>query len=506
MINGIASHASVRKKGVLYLGLILMLVVLAGCTRREGKKPSIHYEPTWESLKQHSTPDWFHDAKFGIYFHWGVYSVPAFGNEWYPRRMYINEERRGKNYYEYHKERFGDPKEFGYKDFIPMFKAENWDPDEWAELFKKAGAKFAGPVAEHHDGFAMWDSDLSEWDAADMGPRRDIVGELATAVRKQGLKFVTSFHHAFNWKYYEPSYEGDYDTSDPAYSGLYGEPHTPGAPESEEFLRDWEAKVREVIDKYRPDYLWFDFGWRQPTFEKHKQSLLAYYYDKAEDWGKEVVVSYKRQHLPEGVAVLDLERGRLDTLTKRKWITDTSVDRKSWCYIQTPEYKSVNTLVDNLVDRVSKNGNLLLNIGPKPDGTIPDEQKELLLGIGKWLDINGEAIYGTRPWVIYGEGPTRIKGEAFGEREEVLYTGRDIRFTVKGENLYVICLDWPGDVLTVESLGVESGLLSQSISTVEMLGIEGALTWTRNDDGLKIQIPDEKPCEHAFAFRIELEG
>ncbi|UCH64223.1 MAG: alpha-L-fucosidase [Fidelibacterota bacterium] len=474
------------------------ITVLAGCGKKDDAKHSkIAYEPTWESLRQYPVPEWFQDAKFGIYFHWGIYSVPAFGNEWYPRNMHD----KGSEEYEYHVKNYGDPSEFGYHDFIPMFRAEKFDADEWAELFQKAGAKFAGPVAEHHDGFAMWDSDLTRWDATDMGPERDIVGEIARAIRKRDMKLVTSFHHAFNWKYYELSYEGDYDTKNAEYAGLYGQSHPPGAPESEEFLKDWEAKVREVMDKYQPDYLWFDFGWKEPAFEEYKKSLLAYYYNEAEQWGKGVVVTYKGQHLPKGVGVLDLERGRLDTLSRDKWITDTSVDRNSWCYIKDPNYKSVNTLIDNLVDRVSKNGNLLLNIGPRPDGTIPEEQKELLLGIGRWLDVNGEAIYGTRPWSVYGEGPTKMMGGDFGEREDVIYTAKDIRFTAKGDALYVICLDWPGEQVTIESLNT---IEKSKIMSIKMLGVDRELEWLLTEEGLTITAPGEKPCENAYAFKITI--
>lgn len=465
-----------------------------------GSKLRVVYEPTWESLKQHDTPEWFRDAKFGIYFHWGAYSVPAFGTEWYPRNMY----REENNAYRYHRDTFGPQEEFGYKDFIPMFRAEKFDPAEWAELFKKAGAQFAGPVAEHHDGFAMWESELTGWDVGEMGPRRDITGELASAIRAQGIKLVTSFHHAFNWKYYEPSYTGNFDTKNPEYAdldGLYPTPHEPGEPESEEFLADWEAKVREVIDKYRPDYIWFDFGWQQPTFEPFIKSLLAYYYNEAGDWGKEVVVSYKDRALPIGVGVLDLERGKMETMQPFDWISDTSIDRRSWCYIQNPDYKAVNTLIDNLVDRVSKNGNLLLNIGPRPDGTIPDEVKQRLLEMGEWLEVNGEAIYGTRTWIQYGDGPTQMEGGSFGERKGLEYTAGDIRFTTKENILYATCLDWPGEEITISSLRL---LHASEIKSITMLGHRGELEWSLGNDGLTIRTPDSKPCEHAFVFKITL--
>ena len=481
------------------LSTVIIIAVLMGAALSCRQSPPV-YSEDWESLKTYPTADWFRDAKFGIYTHWGAYSVPAFGNEWYPRSMYNPESRENA----YHREKFGDPSAFGYKDFIPLFTAENFNADEWADLFKRAGAQFAGPVAEHHDGFAMWDSALTEWDASDKGPKRDIVGELARAVRARGMKFVTSFHHAFNWKYFEPSYTEDHnhDTQDPRFAavdGLFPPPHASGAPESEEFLQDWEAKIREVIDKYQPDYLWFDFGWKEPPFEPYKKSVIAYYYNKSREWEKDVVVTYKHDHLPTGVGILDLERGKLNKLTDFVWITDTSVDRRSWCYIQNPEYKSLDTLVDNLVDRVSKNGNLLLNIGPRLDGTIPPEQQELLLGIGDWLKINGEAIYGTRPWQIFGEGPTVEEGGAFVENKNLIeYSAQDIRFTTRGDVLYAIALAWPEANLTVESL---AGL---DVRSVKLLGTETDLQWETAEEGLRIEMPTSPPCKHAYCFKILL--
>ncbi len=452
------------------------------------------YEPAWESLIQHPVPLWFQDAKFGIYFHWGVYSVPAFDNEWYPRRMYI----KGNRVFDHHQKTYGSQKDFGYKDFIPQFTAKEFNADEWIDLFVRAGARFVGPVAEHHDGFAMWDSRLTDWDAKDMGPKRDILGELAAAARKRGLKLVTSFHHAYNWKYYEPAFQ--YDAGDPRYAGLYGFPHAAGAPESRDFLEDWLGKIIEVVDKYQPDYIWFDFGWGEPSFDAYKRTFLAYYYNQAEVWGKDVVVSYKHNHLPLGAGVLDLERGRLDSLRKDIWITDTSIDRKSWCNILDPEYVSLNTLIDELVDRVSKNGNTLLNIAPRADGTIPDEQKNLLLGLGEWLAMNGEAIYGTRYWTQYGEGPTQFVGGAFSERKEVNYTSQDIRFTTKRNTLYAILLDWPQNGIVIQSL---KSLDPQRIKSIMLLGTASNLQWHMTADGLEVKLPGKKPCEHAFVLKIE---
>jgi alpha-L-fucosidase len=477
--------------------ILLLSLMTIGCGQKNNSE-QVRFEATWESLAQvKEQPEWFKDVKFGIYFHWGPYSVPAYGSEWYPRHMY----EKGNHIFEHHRKVWGSQEKFGYKDFIPLFTAEKFDATEWAELFLKAGAKFAGPVAEHHDGFSMWDSDLTEWDAKDKGPKRDIVGELENAIRKKGLKFVTTFHHAWKWRHLESAFE--YDAKDPKYSDLYGEPHEKGAPYSKAYLENWRDKLIEVVNKYQPDYMWFDFGWGDPVFDAYKREYLAYYYNKAKEWRKEVVVTYKNDNLPPGVAVLDLERGRLDTLRKDLWITDTAIGRKSWCYIEDPSYKSLNTLIDNLVDRVSKNGNTLLNIAPRPDGTIPDEQKQLLLGMGKWLKVNGEAIFGTRYWRKYGEGSTRLKGGSFSERYEVRYTTQDIRFTSKEDKVYAICLDWPGKELNIKSIRPKKR------SKIYLLGYENKLDWKYNEVyGLLISLPDDlqnpenRPCELAYAFKI----
>ena len=444
------------------------------------------------------------DAKFGIYTHWGVYSVPACGpnGTWYPYNMY----REGAEQYEYHVRTYGPPSEFGYKDFIPMFKAEKFDPDEWAGLFKKAGAQFAGPVGEHHDGFAMWDSEFTEWNAARIGPKRDVVGELERAMRGQNMRFMVALHHAENWWFF-PHWREEFDTSDPRYVGLYGPLHNrewaKHKPAAESRDREWELQdkpSKDFLDKYQPEMLWFDFGLRFVQ-EQYKKEFLAYYYNKAEEWGKEVVVTYKHHDLAPGAGVVDLELGRMGELTYHDWITDTSVDDQgAWGYVQDAGYKSVTTLVHNLVDNVSKNGYLLLNVGPKPNGEIPEPAKECLLGIGKWLEVNGEAIYDTTAWMVYGEGPTQMKKTGyFSERQEVAYTASDIRFTTKGNVLYATCLGWPGEEVTIESLKT---LYESEIRSIEMLGIDAELEWSLTQEGLKIKTPANRPCEHAYVFKV----
>jgi len=484
------------QKRKLWRSLLIATAVLVSACSTDSP-PKRRYRPTWQSLAKCPIPEWFKDAKFGIYTHWGVYSVPACGQNgtWYPHNMY----RQGTRQYKYHVENYGPPTEFGYKDFIPMFKAEKFDPEEWAELFKQAGAQFAGPVAEHHDGFAMWDSRWTKWDAAEMGPKRDVVGQLEKAIKKRGMKFVTAFHHAQNWWHF-PVWDKRFDCSDPNYSGLYGPVHQPGEKPDKQFLKIWKGKLVEVVDKYDPDFIWFDFR-LDAMKENYIREFVAYYYNKAVERGKEVVVTYKDHDLPPGVGVVDLELGRMDELTYHLWITDTSVDDQgAWSYVQDAGYKPVNTLVDNLVDRVSKNGLLMLNVGPKANGEIPEPTKERLLEIGRWLKVNGEAIYGTRPWIVAGEGPTRMKRSgAFTEEDEVRYTAKDIRFTVKGNVLYAICLDWPTDEVTIETL---KRLYDSEIKSVKMLGVEQDLQWSLDGKGLRIKTPDKRPCEYAYAFKI----
>ena len=426
--------------------------------------------------------------------------------------------RPGSEQYAHHVKTYGDPAKFGYKDFIPMFTGEKFDPDEWADLFRKAGARFAGPVGEHHDGFCMWNTRFGEWNAARMGPKRDVVGELAKAIRGQGMRYMVALHHAENWRFY-PHWKKEYDTSDPRYAGLYGQPHnlawehnppkddgqwdtwnTQEKP-SKGFLGRWLDKTRELIDNYRPDMLWFDFGLGFVE-EHYKRELLAYYYSRAEEWGREVVVTYKWHDLVPGCGVIDLEQGRFDELTYHDWITDTTVDDgEAWGYVKDTGYKSASSLVHYLVDNVSKNGHLLLNVGPKPDGAIPEEARELLYAIGKWLEVNGEAIYGTTPWMTYGEGPTRMpKAGPFSERQEVKYTAEDIRFTMKDDALYAICLGWPAGEVTI---GSARNLYPEEIASVTMLGVDSELPWTMTGEGLKIKTPPDKPCDHAYVFKIK---
>ena len=509
-----------RKLSIASVLVFLLSVTCSGPAEQKKQLEPLVYEATWESLKKHDTPQWLRDAKFGIYTHWGIYCYSATrGNAtWNVHAAYhVPESKVPKNNYDKSAQDFWEKHgklttEFGYKDLIPKFTGENFNAEEWADLFARSGAKFAGPVAEHHDGFAMWDTQYSEWNAARMGPKRDVVGELEKAIKAKNMKFVTAFHHSANWGWF-PVWDETKDCNNPEYSGLYGPVHERGAVPSKEFLDEWYGKLIEVIDRYDPDFMWFDFGLDRIK-EDYVKKYVAYYYNKAVERGKDVVISYKDHDLPPGVALLDHELGQEAELTHYDWITDSSIDDQgAWGYIEGLKYKSVDRLVDNLVDRVSKNGYLLMNVGPKWDGSIPEGAKRGLLGMGKWLEVNGEAIYGTTSWVKYGEGPTGVEkvgsrgGTSFNE-SDIVYTNEDIRFTVKGDTLYAIVLAWPEQDVIIKSL-VQGNkfpgyyIYPGEIASVTMLGDGKELEWELiKGEGLKISPPVIKPCEHAFVFKI----
>lgn len=468
------------------------------------------FRPDWESLQKYETPDWYKDAKFGIFIHWGVYSVPAFGNEWYPRNMY----RVGSEEYKHHIATYGPPDKFGYKDFIPMFKAEHFDPAAWARLFKEAGAKYVVPVAEHHDGFAMYDSGLSDWTAAKMGPRRDVIGELAKAVRAEGLHFGVSSHRVEHNFFLGVGRTIPSDVNDPKYAAFYGPAHTwlmnkEGTPLGNDFTyvsaawaNDWLARAAELVEKYHPDVVYFDWWIGQPSIRPNLTRFAAFYYNSSLKYGDHIgVINYKDYAMQKHSAVLDIERGQLGDIRPLYWQTDTSVSNKSWGYIKDDTYKSPQFIIDQLVDIVSKNGNLLLNIGPRSDGTIPEDVQKVLLEVGAWLKVNGEAIYGTRPWRTYGEGPTKVATGSFHDTDVGNYTAEDFRFTTKGDVFYAIGLVWPanGEAL-IHSLAPMPG--SEPVQAVGLLGGSAKLQFEQRPDGLHVQLPAQPPRESAYALRV----
>jgi alpha-L-fucosidase len=487
-----------EKLGLAPLAAIVLCLILSAAGAPQGRAAEGPFRPDWESLKTHRVPDWYLDGKFGIFIHWGVYSVPAFGSEWYPRQMYLE----GSDEFKHHIATYGPQSRFGYKDFIPLFKAEKYDPRAWAALFRKAGAKFVVPVAEHHDGFPMYASALTAWCAGKMGPKRDLIGDLAAAVRAEGLVFGVSSHRAEHWWFMNGGRKFDSDVRDPKYADFYGPAAPEGTQPDEKYLQDWYARCTELVDKYRPQLFWFDWWIEQPVFQPYLKEFAAYYYNQGVRWGKGVAVNYKLKTFPDWAAVLDLERGQLADIRPLFWQTDTAISKNSWGYVRKQIYKTAASIVGDLVDIVSKNGALLLNIGPRPDGTIPEKEQEILLEVGHWLDTNGEAVYGTRPWRVYGEGPTQVKEGMFTDTDRPNFTGRDIRFTTKGGILYAILLAWPGEAAVVRSLSPDLRLYAGEVGSVELLGSSEKLAWTRDEDGLKVRLPARRPCDHAFVLKI----
>lgn len=457
------------------------------------------YSARWVSLRRvPEAPEWFRDAKFGIYFHWGVYSVPAYDSEWYPRHMHDPDHR----VHEHHVNTYGTPTEHPYTAFVPEFTAHEFDAMRWADLFKKAGARYAGPVAEHHDGYALWASEVTPWNASDTGPHRDLVGELERAIRDRGLRFVTTFHHARNSLHRDDGeWTGHFSTAkqndpavleDPERAWMYG------AMDRQQFLDMWLAKLAEVATLYRPDLIWFD-SWLDEIPEAYQRQFLSSYYNAAERWDAEPVVTRKQDDLPLETSVKDFEKGQARTISNRPFLTDDTISTGSWCYTEGLEVKSTARVLHSLLDIVAKNGCLLLNISPKADGTIPTDQRELLLELGKWLALNGEAVYSTRPWTVFGDGPTTLdKGDFEGVTAQQM-TARDVRYTRSkdGRTLYAIALGWPERSLTLRSVAPRT----PNSGTVRLLGNGERLNHSLNDEGqLVIDVPNRPPEERPGAY------
>ena len=478
------------------------------------------FKETWKSICEHQVPDWFRNEKFGIYTHWGPYTVPAYGGSsdalvgasgvynsaWYGRRMY----QEGISCNIHHTKTYGSPDKFGYKDLIPQFTAEKYDAEEWVELFKDAGARFVGPTAQLHDGFAMWKSKVNRWNCADMGPKRDIMGEFADAARAQDLRFVATFHHSYHWQFFQDLRGKGFDLDDPEFEDLYIREHDSRAQPDKAYHDRWRDQLYEVIDQYSPDLLWFDFGLKDIRSD-YKKAFLAYYYNEALRKNQDVAVTFKNKDLPPDAGIFDLEVGKMDDLCLVPWLTDTSIDcvpNGNWAYSASAAFKSPERLIHNLVDRVSKNGQLLLNVGPRADGTIPEGAKRVLRKMGAWLKINGESIYDTRPWYTAGEGPTKTaadmsRGGYFNETGEARFCGHDIRFTQNENVVYATCLGIPGDQVFINAF--KKRVSPDEIKCVSMLGVAGELKWRHDwDEGLIIESPAEMPSEYANTFKIEM--
>lgn len=473
------------------------------------------FKDNWASLSHHKTPKWYSEAKFGIFIHWGIYSVPAYNNEWYSREMYD----KTKPSYRHHVKTYGNPKDFGYKDFIPMFKGEKFNANEWVTLFKKSGAQYVMPVSEHHDGFAMYDTDFNNWNSTKMGPMRDLTGEIKSACEQNGLKFCASNHRAEHFFFMNMGRTIDSDVNDEKYQDFYGPAFycdELGATKmsattcnvytispSEEFLKDWTVRVCEFIDKYQPKVLYFDWWIENKGFKPYLKKIAAYYYNRANEWGEEVTINYKKQAFAPDCATVDVERGALVGISPNTWQTCTVVGKYSWGYTKNNEFKSAEHIICDLIDIVSKNGNMLLNVGPKSDGTITREETRVLLDIGKWLEINGEGIYSTKPWQIFGEGKVNAKDGFFQDNKKKPFTNKDFRFTYKDGCVYAFQMK-PTSSDTVKIKSFKKIDEDMIISRVTLLGQSEPLYFTRDGKAMTIHLKNKIKTDLPICFKLEI--
>ena len=497
----VASPSHYRRRGP---GRRERLVAAAIAGEDEETIMDVRYEPTWESLRQKDpTPQWYKDAVLGFYFHWGPYSVPGFRCSGY-WQMYVKDSKA----YRLVKERYGEPGvEFGYKDFIPMWHAEKYDPDEWARLFKEAGADYAGPGAEHHDGFALWDTEFNEWNSVNMGPGIDIVGTLLDAVRRQGLKTCVAVH---NWRTHLTYDTGrrlcppGVDVNDPRYTGLYGAIHEPtherpidnDYPGADWPAEHWEErwnKWRELVDRYKMDLIWCEHMDSGEPPDELKRKMLAYYFNAAEEWGREVVVTSKklrsthRRDMPPYCTALNFEVGASPVPVPVKWQADIPFG-SSWAYTPRVGCKPTGELIEIIADNVAKNGLTMFSVAPKPDGSLPEEQVGGLKELGRWMAVNKEALHGTVPAPFMEGGTDAWRSGPF-------------RFTRKGVHLYAIALEKPKAPVTISDVWPLRG------SRIRMLGCDDDLRWRVDRDRKELVIedlPDPLPCDHAWSFKIQV--
>jgi alpha-L-fucosidase len=462
---------------------------------------------TMDSLTNYAYPKWFRDAKFGIWAHWGPQAVPMEG-DWYARKMYI----QGDPDYEDHLKRWGHPSTNGWKDIIPLWKAEKWEPEKLMKLYKKAGAKYFVSMASHHDNFFLWNSKLHRWNSVEMGPLRDVVGEWQKAAKHNGLPFGVSEHLGASFAWFQTSHGADktgplagvpYDGANSNYWDLYQVPTSEGGmgytrnPRSQQL---WFDEVKELVDNYQPDLLYTDG--RVAFNNEVGLSQIANFYNLKIRRGKTEAV-YNCKQPSGGRWVQDYERGGNAGISPYPWQTDTSIG--DWFYNKHWKYRPIHWTVHMLVDIVSKNGNLLLNVVQKPDGTLDPEVETMLQQLADWTAVNGEAIYGTRPWLVFGEGEVKAKGGAF--KEDAIYSAKDIRFTTKGKTLYAIALGWPDDgKMVIKALAKTADAKQNKIKKVELLGRSGKLEFNQTPDGLIVELPGEKLSDLTCTLRITGSG
>lgn len=491
--------------GIFFMALSLTLIA------QQGKMPAVPgpFKPTDESLRQYQYPEWFRDAKFGIWSHWGPQAVPRQG-DWYAKRMYQEKDSA----YKYHIEHYGHPSEFGFKDIIPLWKAERWDPEKLMELYKKAGAKYFVSMGTHHDNFFLWNSKINRWNSVNMGPKKDVVGLWQQAAKKQGLKFGVSEHLGASFTWYQAAHGSDshgdkagvpYDGANLDNQDLY---HAATRPDDKEWLTnnpafqlDWYRSIKELLDNYQPDLLYSD---SKMPFENVGRSLISYYYnqDLSKNGGiLEAVYTCKQPS--GGLWVQDLERGVLDSVSAYPWQTDTSIG--DWYYRTGQKYKTSTEVIQMLVDIVSKNGNMLLNVVQTPEGDLEPDMLKILEEIGEWTAVNGEGIYGSRPWKIYGEKPAGKPVKKLGRFDENFgFTSKDIRFTTKENTIYAFCLGKPETDISISSLGKNSKYADKAVLSVSMVGSSDRIRWKQTADALIITKPSKMPVWTVIGFKIEL--
>jgi alpha-L-fucosidase len=501
---------ALRKDMELHRLILYGLLLVGGAAQAQAQNDlplaAGPFKPTMESLKQYRCPDWFRDAKFGIWAHWGPQSVPMDG-DWYARGIY----EQGSEHYKYHLAHYGHPSEFGYKDIIPLWKAEKWDPDRLMKLYKQAGAKYFVSMGSHHDDFFLWNSKLHRWNAVNMGPHRDVVGDWQKAAKKYGLRFGVSEHLGASFNWFQVSHGSDktgpkagvpYDGANPEYQDLY---HFPGAPSDRgwystnpHWQQQWYNEIKELVDNYHPDLLYSDGG--VPFGNEVGLSMIAHLYNSnAALHGGKVEAVYNCKQVSEGRWVEDLERGIMPRIDPNPWQTDTSIG--DWFYNRNWKFRPVTWVIHTLVDNVSKNGNLLLNVVQRPDGSIDPEVEQMLRQLAEWNAIHGEAIYASRPWLVYGEGTVRAKGGSF--KEDYTYSARDIRFTTHGATLYALALGWPDDnQLTIRSLAQPAGEKINRIESVQLLGYKGKIAWKQTAEGLTVFLPAQKTSIYTTGLKI----
>jgi alpha-L-fucosidase len=521
--------------------LIVTSLIITQYIVAQGIVDSRTYQPNWESLDQHECPEWFRDAKFGIFMHWGVMSVVKDNDGWYGRHMYMKTGGQWGNDYYDHLENYGHPSEFGYKDLIPLWKAEKWDPEALVAFYKEIGAKYIVPVAVHHDNFDLYESSYQPWNSVNLGPKKDIMRGWKDAADKFGLRFGVSSHSDRSWSWLNPSHGSDtegefkgvpYDGNLTKADGkgkwwegynpadLYTRPHTLRDEPDVSYCNTWLIRTMELSDKYEPDLIYFDgplpmvcsgaaCSHGRVWMQQYGLDFAAHYYNenKNRNGGKnEAIIAIKewgRGSVPNMKPVLlDIEKGGANEILEYPWQTDTSLSG-TWFWNGSEKNEISDVIViQNMCDVVSKNGNYLLNVGLTADGEIPEYERKTLENIGAWFKVNGEAIYGTRPWKIFGEGRTEVETGHFKQNKQV-YTSKDVRFTTKGDTLFAIFMGWPENgKITITSVAKGSEFYDGEIDKVSLLGHDGKLKWKQTKKGLEVSLPSNKPCDFAYSLKI----